>query len=82
MKIILGSTWSKEEKECLLDIWADAHIKSMLENTHKLQSEKELHQTKKYKHCILVRTKDSELQDFPGVNTSCFLYSPVNDVLM
>ena len=30
-----GSTWSNEEKECLLDIWADANIKSMLENTHK-----------------------------------------------
>lgn len=30
-----GSTWGTEETECLLYIWADANIKSMLEKTHK-----------------------------------------------
>ena len=34
MKISRGSTWSNEETECLLDIWTDAHIKLLLENTH------------------------------------------------
>ena len=35
VKMSRGSTWSKEETECLLDIWADAHIERMLANTHK-----------------------------------------------
>ena len=30
-----GSTCSEEETKCLLDIWADANIKSMLENSYK-----------------------------------------------
>ena len=35
VKMSRGSTWSQEEMECLLDIWTDIHIESMLENTHK-----------------------------------------------
>ncbi|XP_051793882.1 uncharacterized protein LOC127530647 [Acanthochromis polyacanthus] len=30
-----GQTWSKEEVQCLIEIWADEHIRAQLSSTHK-----------------------------------------------